>query len=162
MKKILFIFIAVFAALCVSNANAASYSFVWAEKKPAFIDGSPADHTYFCIARAYCPTYRYSYHGSNYGGSYLSGTFGITDNKGDTRSRCIACYNRVSCEVRYLSEGVCHQDTNRALYPIGLGKLTVHNARMATYFEGKYNTYGRYIWRWAKCKQDCWFGESGW
>ncbi len=163
MKKILFIFIVVFAALCVSNANAASYSFVWAEKKPAFIDNSPADHTYTAISRAYTnKVYRYSYHGVNYGGSYLSGTFGITDNTGDTRIRCIACYNPYWCKVKYLKEGVCHQDTNRALYPVGLGRLTVDNARGYSWSKRKYDTYGLNAYKWYKCRQNCWFGESGW
>lgn len=127
--------------------------YTWVEKNPAFINNSPADHTYLCtnkVAQSNRNEKCYAYHGgSSPGGDYLSGTMGTGD---EQKTLCLAS-TPAKCSVTYIIEGVCHQEANRGLFA-GSKKL-VNAARGYQMFARLYGPYGKNKVKWDACRATC-------
>lgn len=143
MKSKFILVIASFIAV-ITLATSAHATVTWAERYRTIISGYTADHTYVCISGKGC----YAYHGGTSGGSVLQQTSGV-----DSYNKSICLATRpASCMVSYLTEGVCHQEANRMLYP---SRKLVTLANGYALFAKFFGTYGKNAAKWDSCKRAC-------
>ena len=140
MKKRLFVVFVIlsFLLLVCSNSFASN---IWAMKKPvAAAPFSWLDHTYACVdssSNCYtCPA-----GASKTGGSWVNG--------GTGNGSEAVCY--AYCTLNYGADGVCHQHTNRVLFPT-LKTLTT----VVVGYSYSVSIWGLYgVNTWASCIVNC-------
>ncbi len=116
---------------------------IWANKTPAW-GSSSADHTYVCIAN---PAQCVAIKGATSGGNF------VLDGYGDeAKAKCYA-----SCYMQYGTNGVCHQHSNRVLFPTGKNlPVSVKGYVESWYRYGAYGTKrGPYNGRFQACVSKC-------
>lgn len=114
---------------------------VTAYKTPAFINNSPADHTYVRTQNACYAVIASGVQSACSGGRYVVGS-SVRD------AGPLSCYHR--CRFRYLRDGVCHQHSNRMMSHTGMTLNT--SVRLYRFTVDLFGVYGR---NWRQCQNTC-------
>ncbi|MFA5248184.1 MAG: hypothetical protein WC415_02990 [Patescibacteria group bacterium] len=130
-KVIRFFCLFFLSIITVTVINASASVYIWAMKKPvAFAPFSWLDHTYVCVGNSNnCYTCPPTY--TKTGGNPAVGGYGDGDDA--------VCY--AYCTLSYGVNGVCHQHSNRVLYPAGQ-TLAYCGVTGYTFSVGMWGTYG--------------------
>jgi len=143
MKKLIAIAVIIGGFAFQAQNALAGNDLIFAEKKPVW-GFAPADHTYACIGSySNCV----STNNNTSGGSFVVSGWGNT-----AKAQCYA-----SCYMKYASNGVCHQHTNRVLYPTGKTlPVSVRGYVESWYRYGAYgNKRGPYNGKFSFCMSRC-------
>lgn len=128
--------------LMITSNSLALDNFVRAYSKSAFINGSPADHTYVTVwGKGYAVA-----NSSTTGGLYVTRAASTTQNI----NRSIKASG---CRLDYMKNGVCHQHSNRLLYYAGtVLPPTVRWYNVSKSLFGVYGDSGPVAGRFSTCK----------
>lgn len=147
-KKAKFFVVAVLCLFAIGLAvsdNSFADNYIRAYAKDAFINGSPADHTYTCVW-GNC----YAIGGSSTSGGWYA-TRGYASNENINNAICAD-----GCVLYYAQNGVCHQHSNRMLYYAGTtipSYIRYYSISKALY--GVYGDYGPANGRFDVCRYTC-------